>query len=97
MTPKLFLLLPFNILFFISVYSQEKFIDTIPKIYESERNYLGINLSPFFNIILNNNPYEKIKITSLYKKNFGKLNARISFNYLTNPVSDFFNYSLFSK
>ena len=97
MTPKLFLLLPFNILFFISVYSQEKFIDTIPKIYESERNYLGINLSPIFNVFANNNPIEKVKISSIYKKNFGKLNARFSLNYLSNPQSNFFQSPISSS
>ena len=93
MRSKLFFLILFNPFFLITVYSQNDIIlsDTNSPIYESERNYLGINLSPFFNIILNNNSYEKIKITSLYKKNFGKLNARFSFNYLTNPESNFFN------
>ena len=89
---KFLLLLQFNILFFISVYSQEETIDTIPKIYESERNYLGINLSPFFNVFANNKPIEKVKINSIYKRNFGKLNARFSLNYLSNPKNTFFDF-----
>ncbi len=92
MTSKLFLLLNFNILFFISVYSQEKFVDTIPKVYESERNYLGINLSPIFNVFAYNNPFEKVKISTIYKKNFEKLNARFSLNYLSNPKNTFFDF-----
>ena len=81
-------------LFFVSLRSQEDInLDTIPKIYESERNYLGINLSPLFNVFANNDPIEKAKISFIYKKNFGTLNARFSFNYLRDhPINNVFDY-----
>ena len=42
---------------FVSLYCQKDIKpDTIPKIYESERNYIGINLSPLFNVFANNDP-----------------------------------------
>ena len=70
---------------FISLYCQKNIkSDTIPKIYESERNYIGFNCSPIISVFLNNNSFQSLKFSSIYKKNFGKLNTRISFNYLTN-------------
>ena len=50
MRSKLFFLILFNPFFLITVYSQNDIIlsDTNSPIYESERNYLGINLSPSF-------------------------------------------------
>jgi hypothetical protein len=78
---------------FISLYCQEVIkSDTIPKIYESERNYIGINLSPLFNYFVINNPIEKAKISFIYKKNFGNFNARFSFNYFRDPNNDVFDY-----
>ena len=75
---------------FISLYCQKDIkSDTIPKIYESERNYIGINCSPIISIFLNNNSFQSLKFNSIYKKNFGKLNTRISLNYLTNFQNDF--------
>jgi hypothetical protein len=80
-------------LFFVSLCSQEDIkLDTISKIYESERNYLGINLSPLFNVFANNNPIEKAKISFIYKKNFENLNARFNFNYLRDPNNDVFDF-----
>ena len=79
---------------FVSLYCQKDIkSDTIPKIYESERNYIGINLSPLFNVFANNDPIEKAKISFIYKKNFGTLNARFSFNYLRDhPINNVFDY-----
>ena len=78
---------------FVSLYCQKDIkSDTIPKIYESERNYIGINLSPLFNVFANNDPIEKAKISFIYKKNFGTLNARFSFNYLSDPNNNVFDY-----
>ena len=75
---------------FISLYSQKDIkSDTVPKIYESERNYIGLNCSPIISVFLNNNSFQSLKFTSFYKKNFGKLNTRISLNYLTNFQNDF--------
>tara|TARA_B110001452_G_scaffold133474_1_gene110971 strand:+ start:2158 stop:2910 length:753 start_codon:yes stop_codon:yes gene_type:complete len=77
-------------LFFNSLYSQEDIrSDTIPNIYESERNYLGVNCSPVFSIFLNNNSFQNLKLTFIYKRNFGKLNTRFSLNYLTDFQDDF--------
>ena len=78
---------------FISLSCQEDIkSDTIPKIYESERNYIGTNLSPLFNYFVINNPIEKAKISFIYKKNFGNFNARFSFNYFRDPNNDVFDY-----
>lgn len=78
---------------FVSLYCQKDIkSDTISKIYESERNYIGINLSPLFNVFTNNDPIEKAKISFIYKKNFGTLNARFSFNYLRDPTKNVFDY-----
>ena len=78
---------------FISLYCQKDIkSDTIPKIYESERNYIGINLSPLFNYFVTNNPIEKAKISFIYKKNFGNFNTRFSFNYFRDPNNDVFDY-----
>ena len=75
---------------FVSLYCQKDIkSDTIPKIYESERNYIGFNFSPIISVFLNNNSFQSFKVNSIYKKNFGKLNTRISFNYLTNFQNDF--------
>ena len=75
---------------FVSLYCQKDIkSDTIPKIYESERNYIGFNCSPIISVFLNNNSFQSLKVNSIYKKNFGKLNTRISFNYLTNFQNDF--------
>tara|TARA_A200000113_G_scaffold31169_1_gene25923 strand:+ start:6831 stop:7583 length:753 start_codon:yes stop_codon:yes gene_type:complete len=75
---------------FVSLYCQKDIkSDTIPKIYESERNYIGFNCSPIISVFLNNNSFQSFKVNSIYKKNFGKLNTRISFNYLTNFQNDF--------
>lgn len=75
---------------FISLYCQKDIkSDTVPKIYESERNYLGFNCSPIISVFLNNNSFQSLKFNSIYKKNFGKLNTRISLNYLTNFQNDF--------
>ena len=75
---------------FISLYCQKDIkSDTVPKIYESERNYIGFNCSPIISVFLNNNSFQSLKFNSIYKKNFGKLNTRISLNYLTNFQNDF--------
>ena len=75
---------------FVSLYCQKDIkSDTIPKIYESERNYIGFNCSPIISVFLNNKSFQSFKVNSIYKKNFGKLNTRISFNYLTNFQNDF--------
>ena len=77
----------------VSLYCQEGIkSDTIPKIYESERNYIGINLSPLFNVFANNDPIEKAKISFIYKKNFESLNARFSFNFLRDPNNNVFDF-----
>ena len=84
------LLILFLNLNFVSLYCQKDIkSDTIPKIYESERNYIGFNFSPIISVFLNNNSFQSFKVNSIYKKNFGKLNTRISFNYLTNFQNDF--------
>ena len=86
---KIFSLLFLN-LNFVSLYCQKNIkSDTIPKIYESERNYIGFNCSPIISVFLNNNSFQSLKVNSISKKNFGKLNTRISFNYLTNFQNDF--------
>ena len=75
---------------FISLYCQKDIIsDTIPMIYESERNYIGFNCSPIISIFLNNNSFQNLKLTSIYKRNFGKLNTRFSINYLIDFQNDF--------
>ena len=75
---------------FVSLYCQKDIkSDTILNIYEYERNYIGFNCSPIISVFLNNNSFQSFKVNSIYKKNFGKLNTRISFNYLTNFQNDF--------
>jgi hypothetical protein len=56
--------------------------DSNLNIHESERNYLGINLSPMLSGILSNQNEYDIKLSALYKRNFGDFNIRFSFNYL---------------
>ena len=58
--------------------------DTNVYLHESERNYLGINLSPMVAGLLTNQNEHNIKLSALYKRNFGDFNMRISFNYLEN-------------
>ena len=54
---------------FISLYSQKDIkSDTVPKIHESERNYIGLNCSPIISVFLNNNSFQSLKFTSFYKK-----------------------------
>jgi hypothetical protein len=75
---------------FVSLYSQKDIkSDTIPKIYESERNYIGFNCSPIISVFLNNNSFQNLKLTTIYKRNFGKLNTRFSINYLIDFQNDF--------
>ena len=76
MRSKLFFLILFNPFFLITVYSQNDIIlsDTNSPIYESERNYLGINLSPFFNIILFNSPTSSSDTSITYKLSYSNYN-----------------------
>ena len=75
---------------FISIYCQKDIkSDTIPKIFESERNYIGFNCSPIISVFLNNNSFQNLKFTTIYKRNFGKLNTRFSINYLLDFQNDF--------
>ena len=75
---------------FISLYCQKDFkSDSILKIYESERNYLGFNCSPIISIFLNNNSFQNLKFNSVYKRNYGKFNTRFSINYLKDFQNDF--------
>ena len=75
---------------FISLYCQKDFkSDSILKIYESERNYLGFNCSPIISIFLNNNSFQNLKFNSVYKRNYGKFNTRFSINFLKDFQNDF--------
>ena len=47
--------------------------DTNLYLHESERNYLGINLSPMVAGLLTNLNDHDIKLSVLYKRNFGDL------------------------
>ena len=60
------------------------FVDTNLYLHESERNYIGINLSPIVAGLLTNQNDHDIKLTAIYKRNFGDFNLRFSFNYLEN-------------
>ena len=59
-------------------------VDTNLHTHESERNYIGINLSPMVAGLLTNQNDHDIKLTAIYKRNFGDFNLRFSFNYLEN-------------
>ena len=59
-------------------------VDTNLYLHESERNYIGINLSPMVAGLLTNQNDHDIKLTAIYKRNFGDFNLRFSFNYLEN-------------
>ncbi len=76
------LLMPF--LFSAQDTTYVSIVDTNLYLHESERNYLGINLSPMVAGLLTNLNDHDIKLSALYKRNFGDFNIRFSFNYLEN-------------
>jgi len=87
-----FKILPIVFLYlnFVSLYCQEDLkSDTIPKVYETERNYLGFNCTPIMSVFLNNNSFQNLKFYSVYKRNYGKFNTRFSINYLKDFHNDF--------
>ena len=83
-----------NFLFFIFlfpaiIFSQDSSYvinehDSINYFHESERNYIGLNLSPMVAGLLTNQTSHNIKISTIYKRNFGDHNMRFSLNYLQN-------------
>ena len=76
-----------------SSYVSEK-TDSISYFHESERNYLGLNLSPMVAGLVTNQDEHNIKLSALYKRNFGDHNVRMSFNYLKNISNSNFDFNM---
>ena len=82
------------ILFFIpfSIFSQDLNSDTIRNFdslgfikKELSPNYLGVNITPLVSGVINTKNNHNLKLSALYKRNFGYKNLRLSFNHLTSP------------
>ena len=95
---KIIFYLFFNPLFF---FSQDPFLDTTKSFrvdslnsidYETFPNYIGVNVNPLFSGIINSRNNYNIKISAIYKRNFGYKNLRLSLNYLTEGNSPKFNF-----
>ena len=69
-------------------------VDTNLYLHESERNYIGINLSPMVAGLLTNQNDHDIKLTAIYKRNFGDFNLRFSFNYLENLSNSDYDFNM---
>ena len=93
-----------NFLFFIFlfpaiIFSQDSSYvinehDSINYFHESERNYIGLNLSPMVAGLLTNQTHHNIKISTIYKRNFGDHNMRFSLNYLQNVSNSNFDFNM---
>ena len=68
--------------------------DSLNLLHESERNYIGINLSPMVAGLLTNQTSHNIKVSTMYKRNFGYHNMRFSFNYLKNVSNSNFDFNM---
>ena len=90
-------------LFFIpfSILSQDVFSDTtnnfdslsfIKK--EISPNYLGVNVTPLVSGVINTRNNYNIKLSALYKRNFGYKNLRISLNHLTEGSASSYDYNI---
>jgi hypothetical protein len=88
----------FNPLFFLS---QDPFLDTTKSFnpdslnsidYETNPNYIGFNVNPLISGIINSRNNYNIKISAMYKRNFGYKNLRLSLNYLTEGNSPEFDF-----
>ena len=68
--------------------------DSLNLLHESERNYIGINLSPMIAGLLTNQTSHNIKVSTIYKRNFGDHNMRFSLNYLKNVSNSNFDFNM---
>ena len=88
------------VLFPIFIFSQDPFLDTTSNVdslkyieYESQRNYLGLNITPIMSGVISNRNNHNLKLSAIYKRNYGYKNLRLSLNYLTegsSPSYDFY-------
>lgn len=81
--------------------SQDPFLDTTKSLisdslksieYESSPNYIGLNITPLMSGIINSRDNYNVKLSAMYKRNFGYKNLRLSVNYLTEGNSPEFNF-----
>ena len=86
---------PFNI------FSQELFSDTPNNVdslgfvnKESSPNYIGVNVAPLVSGVINTKNNYNIKLSALYKRNFGYKNLRISLNHLTEGSISSYDYNI---
>jgi len=61
---------------------------------EESPNYLGINITPLMSGVINTRDNHNIKLSVLYKRNFGYKNLRLSLNYLTEGSSPLYDYNV---
>lgn len=83
------------------IIGQDPFSDTIKKVdslkyieFEKQRNYLGVNITPLMTGIVSNQNDYNIKLSAIYKRNFGYKNLRFSLNYLSEGSSSLYDFYL---
>tara|TARA_B100001287_G_scaffold265229_1_gene257924 strand:- start:3345 stop:4112 length:768 start_codon:yes stop_codon:yes gene_type:complete len=84
-----------------SIFSQELFSDTSNNVdslgfvnKESSPNYIGVNVAPLVSGVINTKNNYNIKLSALYKRNFGYKNLRISLNHLTEGSISSYDYNI---
>lgn len=85
----------------IKVLTQDPFLDTSQHLdsldfikKESFPNYIGLNITPLVSGVINTRNNYNIKLSALYKRNFGYKNLRISFNHLTEGSSPSYDFNI---
>ena len=86
-------------LFPIFIFSQDPFLDSSSNVdslkyieYESQRNYFGLNITPIMSGVISTRNNHNLKLSALYKRNYGYKNLRLSLNYLTEGSSPNFDF-----
>ena len=80
---------------------QDPFTDTIQKVdslkfieFEQQRNYIGFNLTPLMSGFISNQSDYNVKLSAIYKRNYGYKNLRFSLNYLSEGSSSSYDFYL---